>query len=431
MNETFEHKGFFWLPNYPDKKIPGTLKFSPDTGILLELIGSFPKENSKQEIILGFTEKGKCITLLNSFETTRNMSFPGIKITNIVSNYLFSGPEHLETKKQVKFYQAIVRLKYLDEWLNKSEGFNINYNWDDHEITIKYKLPESVDIAMGDSFKLILNPTAKGPSWSIVQKEARITQKINAIFQSKRKKKFDDILETAFHFQELLTFFTQQRSYPLEFFLLNKDNKGKFTKKFDLYFQLDTDKETGKDLIPHDFLFPFHSIGEKIDQIVNSWFNSQQTLEACYIPYFNNFYKKNQYISDRFLNIARSLEAFHRDTVGRIDPSTRKPYQYKKRVLEVFKSCSRSFNGLLKIKNKETFAGKIKDFRNDFTHSNPILIQRDKRYLETYYLTEKLTIILTCALLKYHGFSTTEIRNKLYDTRIYNHFKYREVMGRP
>ena len=425
MVESFEYKGVWWLPDKENNQISGILKFSPENGLILDLIGAFPTNRNNEEIILGFTENGKCITLLNTFQTKRSFSMPGMELETIICNYAFIGSNHLPKKSDFKFYKAVFSLKHLDEWTNKSEGFNIDHNWKEKEIVIKYKLPDAIALNINDNIKLTLNPIAKGPSWNIVQKEAKITQRINAIIESNRKKSFDTLFEYVLYFQNLLTLLLQRKTYPTEFYLLKKDNNGKFSDKYELVYQIKPDKKREKDLIPQDMLISYPYIREKFPTILTKWFDIQEDLHTCFIPYFNNFYSSTQYTSDRFLNIARAIEAFHRDTIGEIDPSTSRPYHYKKRVIEIFEQSNRAFNGLLKIRDKNKFASKIKDFRNDFTHSNPVLTNRDKKYLETHYLTEKATIILTSSILKYLGLSIKEIRTALYNTSLYTHIKYK------
>ncbi len=58
MIEKFEYKGYWWLPNRPETKIPGTLTFNPDEGAILDLEGSFKdvgdlKRLLRPEVILG------------------------------------------------------------------------------------------------------------------------------------------------------------------------------------------------------------------------------------------------------------------------------------------------------------------------------------------------------------------------------------------
>ena len=63
MKNENEYKGIWWLPENLDDKIYGTLKFSNDDGIILDLFGSFRTDKEEYEIILGFTSNGKWITL--------------------------------------------------------------------------------------------------------------------------------------------------------------------------------------------------------------------------------------------------------------------------------------------------------------------------------------------------------------------------------
>jgi hypothetical protein len=45
MTEPFENKGIFWLPSKPTEQIHGILKYAPEDGVRLDLIGAeaFPK----------------------------------------------------------------------------------------------------------------------------------------------------------------------------------------------------------------------------------------------------------------------------------------------------------------------------------------------------------------------------------------------------
>ena len=56
--------GEWWIPDKSEKKITGTLNFSPNDEISLDLLGSFDgTEVTSFEIILGLTIEGKKITL--------------------------------------------------------------------------------------------------------------------------------------------------------------------------------------------------------------------------------------------------------------------------------------------------------------------------------------------------------------------------------
>ncbi len=40
MNEKFEYQGYWWLPSADEEKVPGILKFDPEDGASLDLLGS-------------------------------------------------------------------------------------------------------------------------------------------------------------------------------------------------------------------------------------------------------------------------------------------------------------------------------------------------------------------------------------------------------
>lgn len=101
---------------------------------------------------------------------------------------------------------------------------------------------------------------------------------------------------------------------------MKKDVEGNFTDKYELIYQVKPDEKREEDLIPQDMLVSYPYIREKFPEIITKWFNIQEELHTCFLPYFNNFYTRTQYKLDRFLNIARAIEAFHRDTIVEIDP---------------------------------------------------------------------------------------------------------------
>lgn len=41
LNESAEWAGFWWLPDDPDEQIHGVLRYEPEAGLVLSLIGTF------------------------------------------------------------------------------------------------------------------------------------------------------------------------------------------------------------------------------------------------------------------------------------------------------------------------------------------------------------------------------------------------------
>jgi hypothetical protein len=94
MIDKIEYKGIWHIPENPENVVEGTLFFNPDGDAILDLIGAFtdfPSSLQNQKIVLGFTTKGKKITLLDCFENSRSMSFPGINTTSYLVSFIFEG----------------------------------------------------------------------------------------------------------------------------------------------------------------------------------------------------------------------------------------------------------------------------------------------------------------------------------------------------
>lgn len=113
MIAEFENRGIWFLPNKPDEKISGIPKYTPEKGVLLELIGAFLTEQNEFELILGEIESGKAVTLYNSYIINHTFSAT-FNVSTIFSNFAFVG-EQITKISKLKFQKAVVYLKYLDE----------------------------------------------------------------------------------------------------------------------------------------------------------------------------------------------------------------------------------------------------------------------------------------------------------------------------
>ena len=102
MVEKFEYNGKWWLPDNPEGNITGTLRFTPDEGAVLDLMGSFNGSFGiwigkpfKPEIILGTSSDGKNITLHKCFEHKRSDSTSGFPTSSFSANRVFIGLQRL------------------------------------------------------------------------------------------------------------------------------------------------------------------------------------------------------------------------------------------------------------------------------------------------------------------------------------------------
>jgi len=119
MIKEFEYEGEWWLPEYPEQKIKGTLKFTPIKGALLYLIGveqDFEKiwQTNEIKIIQGFSADGKKLTLHKCFPGKLEVHYPGMAKCLLHVTYVFVGA-HFQNAKDIKFKSLLVRFSHLDD----------------------------------------------------------------------------------------------------------------------------------------------------------------------------------------------------------------------------------------------------------------------------------------------------------------------------
>ena len=101
MNDGFEYQGYWWLPGEDGDKVPGILKFDPDNGATLNLLGSLEgvegvTELLGPEIIVGRESHGKFITLQHCRQTLGNFTIgSGFSTSSFAVNTVFVG-EHFD-----------------------------------------------------------------------------------------------------------------------------------------------------------------------------------------------------------------------------------------------------------------------------------------------------------------------------------------------
>jgi hypothetical protein len=100
MDKENKIQGVWWLPETPEKEVPGTLSFSPGERIILELMGNLSSTDDRNlisqdfmnpSIIHGISVQGKPITLQKCMQTGRKNSSEGISTTTFLSHLAFVG----------------------------------------------------------------------------------------------------------------------------------------------------------------------------------------------------------------------------------------------------------------------------------------------------------------------------------------------------
>jgi hypothetical protein len=207
---SFEYKGYWYLPNKPRRKLPGTLTFSPDVGARLDLMGAFQRGSEAKSdfleppMILGVSTDGKEIALYECVE----IETPVYTFGNSTGNSIFRAGHVLVGKllkkiEDLRLEGLIIEYAHLDEWVNR-QGFDIDIAKDFKGATVQYTLPDKIDAVSLDGYRVSIGFRCKWPTRSRVQKEATLRQTIYIGIEPTRKMSFQEFFAIEFR---LATFF--------------------------------------------------------------------------------------------------------------------------------------------------------------------------------------------------------------------------------
>lgn len=141
LDETSEWAGLWWLPESPDERVPGVLRYKPKDGLSLSLIGGFehqimsspspgvfiPQGTKSWDVIHGAAEQRE-ITLLDCFPRSTKQTIvapvnsPDKQIVKATAGIIGA---HVSSKEDAAFSAAEVSVEDLGRWAATSvfEGF--------------------------------------------------------------------------------------------------------------------------------------------------------------------------------------------------------------------------------------------------------------------------------------------------------------------
>jgi hypothetical protein len=468
MNEEFEHIGYWWLPEKPDGKIPGKLRFTPTDGANLTLQGSLKGSglasvvsSSKffnPPLVLGITSTGKAITLHQCFEKGTSFSSGGGVTSELGATWVFINA-HFTSPDEVKFKSVSIHYAHLDSWANLP-GFEL----DDHELvqgklTLRYERPSAFQMELGD-FNFSIG--ASGPSLSYDQiRQVKIGQKAWVRLKSPVEKPLEDFMGILHHIQNFLTLAMTRPTFPMivgstvEITPDSPDDTQRPDLPVDIFYQLPWWPGETKSLHSFEMLFTLPVVRDRLNVYIATWIQAAEMLKPVYDLYFSILYNPHMYVESTFISLSQAIETYHRRKIGgkyQPDEEFREGlYQKLVSVLppELDKGFKQSLkDGKLLYANEYSlrkrlqdlvgrlspnfplnfidanFVSKVCDTRNYLTHYDPDLREKSAQGVELYNLNEGLRTILEICFLEELGFAHEDIRKMLSSNRAHRHLLY-------
>ncbi|KTS81527.1 hypothetical protein NS115_15580, partial [Paenibacillus jamilae] len=308
MSDQIELMGEWWLPDNPDSKLYGTLKYDQKKieliimGQLKKTEGFSSKVDNSVEVIQGFTTNGKRVSLIDCIRVGHKFNIPGTFTEKYSPELLFIGT-HFNTKENIAFTSVKISYQNLEQWLSPS-SYAVSYNDDEKSMIIEYSLPKSIKANFKDvEISFEYNAESRGNSYnnfSIQQtawiKFSRIGQGISYLYMH----------ELIDNFSNLLSICATRYISPAKIIVSTEEDK-----KIELIYISENNEVLNEDLKSHDFIFRYVDIESDLQSFLDTWTNKYELLEPV-IDYFVESHKKEVFTPISFLKLVQSLETFSR-----------------------------------------------------------------------------------------------------------------------
>ena len=327
IKEELKESGYFWLPSAPDKQVFGILSISDGGVVKLELFGMFGTfdANSRQiERIVGHVEKMGFVTLDDCY--CRSMSshvdtsrtFDDISKSLIEVTRVFIGVAYREGEVP-SFKTLTFSVEGIDEWVGIS-GIEVNHQLEKHAATISYELPAHIPFKLDNDIELLIAFSWRPPPFSLVPKEAKVTQKIQFHLVSQDALELNEFISVANKLTTFLCFAVNEivclDSMSTVFDTPHQDVREGLRKmvSVDIYCHSPPYSEDIPEIYRHNMLFRFEEIQSNAESIINNWMKGYEKFEPAFHLYFWAQRNAYPYLEVRFLSLIQGLEAYHRGT---------------------------------------------------------------------------------------------------------------------
>lgn len=404
MEERKEIKGMWWLPNTPEKQIPGTLIIGNDK-ITLETIGYFDENNPiihlatqqvpHYDVIWGISSDAKKISLFNSYESisfNTACPFPLAKY-NI---QIVAVGKHIKSLNELGNYDIKAYFKELPYWFRPNcihfDGEEKKYNY-----VVDFKKANHTTIKIDDNCILRLEGETNISNDKFGMR-VQIEQTSTLKFELSAPISIRDAQHQIFIFEQFLSFATLSSVHTKQLLLIDNDKKTDPTQNYTIEIYDKKEKASSKPERFGKYLFVYETIKDAFPAIIKKWY-AEKDFSPIRAHLIDSIRHTGLFCSTDFLNIAQAVDGFYcrfrKDGVG---------------LREILDNLRREFVDIQILELSDNDINCICDSRNYYSH---LLPPGKKKHvvdgLELYDLNHKLRKLLLCCILNFVGFNNDEI----------------------
>jgi hypothetical protein len=322
MMEPFESSGVWWLPNDPSGRVAGTLRYSQQDGLALDLLGvlggAAGPETKTHDIILGTvvrSSEGQFVTLKDCRQDSFTATSSGLNTESYHVERALLG-QHLSRPDEFLFSRCVVMTSGLNAWAAHLRGWQLELGDEAGEpgwtVRVTYTPPPALSAAIPGG-TLSLSPWAY---WSGGPREWHLREEVGFVITTVPPMQADDWnLRYVYPLLNLMTLVTDSPSALTEFRLSGAGRPDRSVKVVGHRILSAPVKDSAAALL--GILVPLQDVQAKFPILIARWLAiSEQYRDACNV-FFALRYAPGAYLDIRLLNTSQALELYDARRPGR------------------------------------------------------------------------------------------------------------------
>ncbi len=444
LKDPFEVTGQWWVPEKPDDKFYGTLRYSP-TNIELELSGTLDDVKAKELVagspkfkdhpcIHGLTHDHQRFTLLRAHASSLG-STTKYGTLHIITD------KHVPALSGLKFQQVSFYCQHLDIFIARdlftmdNDGEKENFK----SCTVKYHQPEQLEWRIDEINATLDFQTGMKRSSNAYEQWHKLHAKSFVTITPDSPQDLDWFQRQIWRFCYFLTLVTDEIVSPtgIQVFLEDDNYPGW------LLYHVVKERESDEKATPA-FLFHLAHLNDQFKSMLEKWFSvSESMLDAIHLL-MDAQRDQGHTTQGRFLLLAHAVEVVSRATTSseymkkddyenvlntlngaipkEVDCDHRaslrtkikygNEFAFHKRIKLLLESLSDKGREIVCI-DPAKFSRGIADTRNYYTHFTDELRPKALPLVATYWASEKLSFLMRIVLFKYLGIDEAVIVNQM------------------
>lgn len=288
--KSFRETGYFWLPEFPEKKIAGELAFNPDTGGTIEVFGVFDDVEkidlfSERITIHGLSQSGKNYSLFKCLKVSSSFNFPGIPFATYNVHIILKGHLFFDLDA-VRLNSFCIYFTNLDDWLGHKILFH-TIELDDKSSILRYSVeyrPETMpeyNISGAGTLNFLYEYTIKVEPVPVIHNFTAKTEFFVKFTPENPVGIYEMNTRYSADFCNFLTLAIQNPSYPY---------------KFVGYIKSETESEGNSDPVQIDIYQRTRSFNQDYKRIHPSeLLFSYRKIQSCFSEYYSILSDRNFY----------------------------------------------------------------------------------------------------------------------------------------